>query len=81
MHTAPVQYRPPSRQTKLDRFNNDDAFRKQRTALLQTKVRKFFPGHGTFNGTITAYYPKSDTYHILFEDDDEEEEKRQVALS
>ena len=72
VQTAPVKYRPPSRQTKLDRFNNDDTFRKQRTALLQTKVRKLFPGHGTFNGTITAYYPKSDTYHILFEDEDEE---------
>ena len=59
---------PWSRQTTLDRFTHDDAFRKQQKALLKTKVRKFFPGHGTFHGTIT----KSDTYHILFDDDDEE---------
>jgi len=72
IHTAPVTYRPWSRQTTLDRLTHDDAFRKQQKALLKTKVLQVLSQTRTFNGTITTYYPKSDTYHILFDDDDEE---------
>jgi len=40
VQTAPVKYRPPSRQTKLDRFNNDDTFRKKRDIKKAMKKRE-----------------------------------------
>jgi hypothetical protein len=43
-----------------------------RKALVNTKVCKYFAGYGTYHVIITWYYPKSDTYHILFDDSDEE---------
>ena len=70
VRTGPVRYRPPSNQRPIDHYNQDADYRKKRTSLIKTRVRKFFPGHGTFEGTITSYYPTSDTYHILFDDND-----------
>jgi hypothetical protein len=54
------------------RYNQDDTYRKQRLDLLKTKVRNFFQGHGVFERTIMSYYPRSDTYHIPFDDGDHE---------
>ena len=68
---APVTFKPQARQSSYNRYNHDESFRMIRNALVNTKVRQFFPGYGTFNGTITSYYPITDTYHILFEDGDD----------
>ena len=72
VRTAPAVFRPSARLTAYDRYNQDDDFRTAREALLKTKIRKFFPGHGVFQGTITSYYPATDTYHLLFDDGDDE---------
>jgi hypothetical protein len=69
---APVSFKAPARQTTYQRYNNDGSFRTTRDALVNTKVRKCFPGHGTFQGIITSYYPITDNYHILYDDGDEE---------
>jgi hypothetical protein len=69
---APVSFKTQARQTTNDRYNHDDSFRTTRDALVNTKVRKYFPGYGIFTGVITLYYPITDTYHLLFEDGDEE---------
>ena len=69
---APVTFKAPAKQTAYQRYNNDESYRTTRNALVNTKVRKYFAGYGTYHGIITSYYPKSDTYHILFDDSDEE---------
>jgi hypothetical protein len=69
---APVSFKAKARQTTYDRYNHDDSFRTTRDALVNTKVRKYFPGYGIFTGVITSYYPRTDTYHLLFDDGDEE---------
>ena len=69
---APVSFKAPSKQTKYQRYNSDAGFRTTRDALVNTKVRKYFPGHGTFQDIITSYYPITDNYHILYNDGDEE---------
>jgi hypothetical protein len=69
---APVSFKAQARQTTYDRYNHDDSFRTTRDALVNTKVRKYFPGYGIFTGVITSYYPSTDTYHLLFDDGDEE---------
>ena len=70
---APVSFKAPAKQTKYQRYNSDADFRTTRDTLVNTKVRKYFPGYGTFQGIITSYYPITDNYHILYEDGDEEE--------
>ena len=70
-HPSPSNHRPDSRRL-YDQYNHDESFRTTRDALVNTKVRKFFPGYGTYTGTITSYYPITDTYHMLFDDGDEE---------
>ena len=72
IRTAPVAFKPSSKQSNQDRYNQDETFRNARFDLLRTKVKKFFPGYGMHNGVIDAYYPATDTYHILYDDDDEE---------
>jgi hypothetical protein len=67
-----VTFKAPAKQTAYQRYNNDESYRTTRNALVNTKVRKYFAGYGTYHGIITSYYPKSDTYHILFDDSDEE---------
>lgn len=62
----------PARQTQLQRYTQDEAYHKARNDLVNTKVHKHFVGYGGYKGIITAYYPKSDTYHILYEDGDQE---------
>jgi hypothetical protein len=69
---APVSFKAKSRQTTYERYNRDDSFRTMRDALVNTKVRKYFPGYGIYTGVITSYYPSTDTYHLLFDDGDEE---------
>jgi hypothetical protein len=69
---APVTFKPQARQSCYDRYNHIESLRTTRDALVKTKVRKFCPGYGTFNGIIISYYPITDSYHMLFEDDDEE---------
>jgi hypothetical protein len=69
---GPVSFKAQARQTTYDRYNHDDNFRTTRDALVNTKVRKYFPGYGIFTGVITSYYPITDTYHLLFDDGDEE---------
>jgi hypothetical protein len=69
---APVSFKAQARQTTHDRYNHDDSFRTTRDALVNTKVRKYFPGYGIFTGVITSYYPITDTYHLLLDDGDEE---------
>ena len=69
---APVTFKPPAKQTACQRYNNDESYRTTREALVNTKARKCFAGYGTYHGIITSYYPRSDTYHILFDDSDEE---------
>ena len=39
---------------------------------VNTRIQKYFPGHGTFNGIVTAYYPSHNTYHIRYDDNDDE---------
>ena len=39
---------------------------------VNTRIQKYFPGHGTFNGIVTAYYPSHNTYHIRYDDSDDE---------
>jgi hypothetical protein len=68
----PVTFKPPAKQTAYHRYNNDESYRTTRDALVNTKVRKYFAGYCTYQGIITSYYPRSDTYHILFDDSDEE---------
>ena len=72
---APIVIKPPARQTHLQRYTQDEAFRASRDSLVNKPVRKTFVGYGTFPGIITAYYPKSDTYHLLYEDGDQEVDK------
>jgi hypothetical protein len=69
---APVSFKAPAKQTTYQRYNSDVDFRTTRDKLVNTKVRKFVPGHGTFQGIITSYYPITDNYHILYDDGDEE---------
>ena len=69
---APVSFKAPAKQTKYQRYNSDADFRTTRDALVNTKVRKYFPGYGTFQGIITSYYPITDNFHILYDDGDEE---------
>jgi hypothetical protein len=69
---APVSFKEPAKQTKYQRYNSDADFRTTRDALVHTKVRKYFPGYGTFQGIITSYYPITDNFHILYDDVDEE---------
>jgi hypothetical protein len=68
---APVTFKPKAWKTSCDRYNHDESFRTTRDALVNTKVRKYFPGR-YFNGIITSYYPIMDTCHMLFDDGDEE---------
>jgi hypothetical protein len=61
---APVSFKAKARQTTYERYNRDDSFRTMRDALVNTKVRKYFPGYGIYTGVITSYYPSTDTYHL-----------------
>jgi hypothetical protein len=69
---APVSFKARARQTTYDRYNHDESYSTKRNALVNTNVRKYFPGYGTFKGIITSYNPITDTYHILYDDGDEE---------
>jgi hypothetical protein len=69
---APVSFKAPARQTTYQRYNNDGSFCTTIDALVNTKVRKYVPGYGTFQGIITSYYPITGNYHILYDDGDEE---------
>ena len=51
---APVSFKAPARQTTYQRYNNDGSFRTTIDALVNTKVRKYVPGYGTFQGIITS---------------------------
>jgi hypothetical protein len=69
---ALVAFQPQARQTSCNQYNHDQSFHTARDALINTKVRIFFPGCGTLNGIITWYYSIKGTYHRLLEDGDEE---------
>jgi hypothetical protein len=52
---APVTFKAPAKQTAYQRYNNDKSYRTTRNALVNTKVRKYFAGYGTYHGIITPY--------------------------
>jgi hypothetical protein len=51
---APVTFNAPVKQTAYQRYNNDESYRTTRNALVNTKVRKYFAGYGTYHGIITS---------------------------
>jgi hypothetical protein len=50
---APVTFKPPAKQTAYQCYNNDESYRTTRDALVNTKVRKYFAGYGTYHDIIT----------------------------
>ncbi len=52
-----------------------DAFLIERNRLVGQRFTKYFPGHGDFNGEVTTYATKTDTYHVVYDDSDHEEMK------
>ena len=60
------------KQATLTRYTIDSDYKRQHDSLLHTEVTRYFPGHGTFKGKITKYYPATDTYSIIYDDNDTE---------
>jgi len=54
----------------LKRYNSDKKYSDDRNLILDIAIIKKCPGHGSFNGKITEYYPASDNYSITYQDGD-----------
>ena len=70
---------PKAPKTPL-RYHADDAYRTERDSLLGKRVIKYFPGYGTFKGTVKEYGIKTDNYLIIYDDGDNETIKYKELL-
>lgn len=67
---------PPSH-----RFHTDIPYQEDRLSHINTRVKKHFAGHGTFEGTVKRYGYKTDSYHIVYDDGDDEVVKYRDLLT
>ena len=64
----PRQPKPLSKSQQL--YQDDLAHKQERDSYISRRIKKSFPPHGLFQGTITEYDPKTDNYAIAYDDND-----------
>jgi len=57
---------------EASRYYTDEAFHTLRKSMIGKRFTKYFPGHGSFHGTVIQYGIATDNYHVKYDDGDEE---------
>ena len=57
---------------EASRYHTDEAFHTLRKSMVGKRFTKYFPGHGSFDGTVVQYGIATDNYIVEYDDGDDE---------